>query len=79
MKSAWHFFWDITAVVFGLFIFWKIFNLSGKSIPGFGFFPIGVILGIFGLGIGAFFIHGIEILIEAIFGKIFNINFEREK
>ena len=73
MKTLWKSFWDILAVVFGLFIGYKLLIYSGQHIPIFGYFPIGVIVGLSALKYGAFLIHGVEIFISWIIFKFFKI------
>lgn len=80
IKEVWKLFWDITAVVVGLYFGYKTFLYVGERIPAFGYFPIGIIAGLLVLGIGAIIIHGIEVIIEAIIVwiscKLFGLKFE---
>lgn len=71
-------FWDIGAIVVGLFVFWQIFTYSGRTIPAFGYFPIGIILGVIGLGLGVVLTHVIEGVLGAILYKIFGIRTDKK-
>lgn len=71
--KTWKLFWDVGAVVVGLLCFWQVFTYFGRTIPGFGYFPLGVIFGVLGLGIGAVVTHLLEGLLGAILYKVFRV------
>lgn len=73
MKQFWKLFWDISAAIVGLYFGYKIFIYSGEYIPAFGYFPIGLMLGLLVLAIGAYATHGLELLVSWILYKLFKI------
>lgn len=76
MKQVWKLFWDISAVVLGLYFGYKVFIYSGEHIPAFGYFPIGLIIGVFVLGIVAYAVHGLELFISWILFKLLRVRTE---
>lgn len=76
--KAWKLFWDLGAVVIGLFFWWNIFIFCGKNIPMFGYIPIGVMLGLLGLGMGVLITHLIEGIIGLVIYKIFGIRLDNK-
>jgi hypothetical protein len=76
--KGWKLFWDFGAVIVGLFFFWQVFTFSGRTIPAFGYFPIGIVLGIMALGIGALLTHGIEGILGAILFKALGIRTDKK-
>ena len=69
----WKLTWDIFAAAIGIFLAYKVFLFSGKSIPGFGYFPLGIIFGLIALGIGALLGHGAELAVSWILFKLLKI------
>lgn len=51
MRGVWKLFWDILSLLIGLFFGYKVFLFSGTHIPGFGYFPVGLILSLLTLGV----------------------------
>lgn len=78
MRNAWKLSWDIAAVIVGAILGWKVFLFSGSNISTFGYFPIGVILGLLTLWIGAVAMHLIEGLLATIIYKIFGLRLENK-
>lgn len=76
LSQVWKLLWDISATIVGLYFGYKIFIFSGEHIPAFGYFPIGLILGLLVLGIGAYAVHGLELLFSWFFYKLFKIRAE---
>ncbi len=76
--KMWKLFWDVGAVIVGLFFFWQVFTFSGHAIPAFGYFPIGVVLGIAGLGIGVVITHLVEGIIGLLLYKIFKLRTDKK-
>ncbi len=76
MKQTWKLFWDISAVIISLYFGYKVFIYSGEHISSFGYFPIGLMLGLLALGVGAFLIHGLELFFSWILFKIFKIRIQ---
>ena len=76
--KAWKLFWDVGAVIVGLFFFWQVFTFSGRTFSAFGYFPIGVILGVMALGIGAPITHGIEGVLGGILYKFFGVRTDKK-
>ncbi|OHB14748.1 MAG: hypothetical protein A2431_00220 [Candidatus Zambryskibacteria bacterium RIFOXYC1_FULL_39_10] len=74
----WKLFWNILAVVVGLYTGYRIFIWCGEHIPAFGYFPLGVIGGLAALGFGIYLIHGVELLISWIIGRLFKIQKEED-
>lgn len=71
--KVWKLFWDIGAVAVGIYCFWQVFTYFGRTIPGFGYFPIGVVAGVVALGIGAVITHGIEGILGTLLHKFLGI------
>ncbi len=71
MRDFWKLFWDISAVIVGLYFGYKVFIFSGEHVPAFGYFPIGLIAGLIMLILGAYAIHGVELLISWILFRLF--------
>jgi len=78
MKNAWKLSWDIVAVIAGVILGLKVFLFSGSNIPTFGYFPIGIILGLLTLWIGAVVMHLIEGFLATIIYKIFGLRLENK-
>lgn len=76
--KVWKLFWDIFAVVVGAYLGYKTFLFSGERIETFGYFPIGVMLGLVVLGIGAMVTHLLEGLLASLLFKIFKIRMEEK-
>jgi len=76
--KAWKLFWDVGAVIVGLFFFWQVFTFSGRTFPSFGYFPIGLILGVIALGIGALLTHVIEGVFGSILYKVLGIRTDKK-
>jgi len=79
MKYIYKLTWDITAVVAGLYLGWKIFILCGESIPAFGYVPIGIIVGSIGGGLVFNLVHIIDGLISYVIWKMFRIQMYEDK
>lgn len=76
--KIWKLFWDLTSVIIGLYLGYKTFLLSGSNIPMFGYFPIGVILGLLVLGVCVPLIHLVEGIIATIVYKITGVRLEEK-
>ena len=73
MQSVWKLIWDITAVVVGAYAAWKVFLYFGELVPGFGYFPIGALVGLLTLGVVAWVVHAFELPIDWIIWKTLKI------
>ena len=73
MKDLYKLVWDIGAVGVGLYIGWNIFIFSEEHIPVFGYVPIGIFLGLLGLGVSAYVVHMIDGLIAYLVWKFFRL------
>ncbi len=76
MKSVWKLFWDILSVLVGLYFGYKVLLFSGAHIPMFGYFPIGLILGLFVLGITVKLVYFCDLFLCWIIWKITGIEME---
>ena len=72
-EKTWKLFWDIVSVVFGLVCGYKIFIFTGNTIPGFGFFPLGIIFGLIAFKISAVFVHLFELCVSWLFYKLLKL------
>lgn len=70
MRQLWKLSWDVLAVIGGLYLGYRVFLFSGDHIPVLGYFPIGVMLGLGGIGIGVLAIHAFEGLLTLVVYKI---------
>lgn len=72
MKSVWKIIFDVIIAIFAIYFGYRVFIYCGQKIPGFGYFPIGLIAGVTtGIAIG-YLGHGIELFVAWILHK-FNI------
>lgn len=70
MRQLWKLIWDILAVVGGIYLGYRVFVFSGEHIPMFGYIPIGIMLGLAGIGIGVLAVHAFEGLLTLVVYKI---------
>lgn len=73
MQSIWKFFWDIVAVVVGGYAGWRVFLYLGELIPGFGYFPVGLLAGLLVLGVVVWIVHAIELPFDWIIWKTLKV------
>ena len=73
MQSVWKLFWDVAAVATGGYMGWKVFLHLGGLIPGFGYFPIGILASLLTLGVVAWAVHFIELPFDWIIWKALKV------
>ncbi len=69
--KIWILFWDITSVFIGLICGYKTFIFSGNLIPSFGYFPVGIVLGLITFKLSSAIAHLLELFISWIVYKLF--------
>lgn len=73
----WKLFWDIAAVIVGLYAGYKTFLFSGGHISAFGYFPIGILLGLLVFGVAVLLTHFLELAICWLVWKLFKVKIEK--